>query len=335
MGFGAFMLVLAAVSDVQFHKLRRAAASRFNVAQALTWDDVLGAIRGRPVELAVVDPLLAGDARSQEIERLRVLFPSLPLILYTTLTPQTAGVLLALGQRGIQHVVFANYDDHPSRLREVLGQEEARSSSRQLLDQLADALSPLPSELRWVLEEALRSPGEVQTVGQVAARARVDRRTCERWFTRVGLPSPRHFLCAARVLYAHRLLQDPGFTIEDVAKRLGYSQTKTLQLHARAYLGLTAGEMRLSLGSDDALASEGPDAILLDIRLPTMSGLALYLAIVHRWPGLDGRIAIMTGDAEAEEVRTWLEHHQCPVIRKPFNLQEILAWLDQTIRAGD
>src|SRR6266550_3421831 len=212
------MLVLAAVPDVQFHKLRRAAGSRFNVAQVSTWDDVLASIRGRPVELAVVDPLLA------------------------------------LGQRGIQHAVFANYDDHPSRLREVLGQEEARSSSRQLLDQLGDALAPLPSELRWVLEEALRSPGEVQTVGQVAVRARVDRRTCERWFTRVGLPSPRHFLSAARVLYAHRLLQDPGFTIEDVAKRLGYAQTKTLQLHARAYLGLTAGEMRLSLDSNEALA---------------------------------------------------------------------------------
>src|SRR5207244_750299 len=132
------MLVLAAVPDVQFHKLRRAAGSRFNVAQVSTWDDVLTSIRGRPVELG-------------------------------------------------------------------------------------DALAPLPSELRWVLEEALRLPGEVQTVGQVAVRARVDRRTCERWFTRVGLPSPRHFLSAARVLYAHRLLQDPGFTIEDVAKRLGYA----------------------------------------------------------------------------------------------------------------
>src|SRR5437773_1335231 len=135
------MLVLAAVPDVQFHKLRRAAGSRFNVAQVSTWDDVLASIRGRPVELAVVDPLLSGQARSQEIERLRVLFPSLPLMLYTTLTPRTAGVLLALGQRGIQHAVFANYDDHPSRLREVLGQEEARSSSRQLLDQLGDALA--------------------------------------------------------------------------------------------------------------------------------------------------------------------------------------------------
>src|SRR5437763_304955 len=137
------MLVLAAVSGIQFHKLRRAAAVRFAVVHAPSWDAVLATIRSRPAE--------------------------------------------------------------------------------------------------------------VQTVQQVAARARVDRRTFERWFTRVGLPSPRHFLAATRVLYAHRLLQDPGFTIEDVAMRLGYAQTKTLQLHARTYLGLTAGEMRLTLAPEEAL----------------------------------------------------------------------------------
>ncbi len=247
------MLVLAAIPEVQLHNLRRAATARFPLAHASNWSHALATIRGRPVELAVVDPLLTGVPSATEIERLRVLFPSLPLILYTTLSPQTATVLLALGQRGIRHVVFSRYDDHPARLREVLGHEEARSTSQLLLDQLAWALSPLPSELRWVLEAVLRSPAEVQTVQQVAARARVDRRTFERWFTRVGLPSPRHFLAAARVLYAHRLLQDPGFTIEDVAQRLGYAQTKTLQLHARAYLGLTAGEMRLTLAPEEAL----------------------------------------------------------------------------------
>ncbi len=247
------MLILAAVPDLQFHKLRCAAGSRFTVMQAVTWDGVLAAIRARPVELAVVDPLRSSRPAAPEIERLRVLFPSLPLVLYTALTPGTASVLLTLGQRGIRHVVFANCDDHPSRLQEVLSQEEAHSASRQLLDRLAAALAPLPSQLRWVLEGALRSPAEVQTVSQVAQRAQVDRRTCQRWFTRLGLPAPRHFLAAARLLYAHRLLRDPGFTIEDVATRLGYAQTKTLQQHARTYLGLTAGEMRLSLSVQEAL----------------------------------------------------------------------------------
>ena len=247
------MLVLGAVSDSQLHHLRQARPARFALAPARTWGEALATIRTRPVELAVVDPLLAGRASECEIERLRVMFPSLPFILYTTLTPETAAVLLALGQRGIRHVVFVRYDDYPAHLRRVLAEEEARSTSRQLLDQLAWALAPLPAELRWVLEEVLQSPAEVQTVQQVAARARVDRRTFERWFTRLGLPSPRHFLAAARVLYAHRLLRDPGFTIEDVAERLGYAQTKTLQLHARTYLGLTVGEMRVTLAPEDAL----------------------------------------------------------------------------------
>ena len=247
------MLVLAAVPEIQYQKLRRATAGRFTFVHARTWDEALAAIRTRPVELAVVDPLLPGEARGQEIERLHLLFPSLPLILYTTLTPQIAPVLLALGNQGIRHVVFARFDDHPARLSEVLAREEARAASQQLLSQLAGALAPLPPDLRWILEETLRTPEDVQTVQQLAARAGIDRRTCERWFTRVGLPSPRHFLAAARVLYAHRLLQDPGFTIEDVAQRLGYARVKTLQQHAHCYLGLTAGEMRLSLSVDEAL----------------------------------------------------------------------------------
>jgi len=37
--------------------------------------------------------------------------PSLPLILYTSLSPETAAVLLTLGQRGIRYVVFARYDE--------------------------------------------------------------------------------------------------------------------------------------------------------------------------------------------------------------------------------
>src|SRR5206468_8072154 len=85
----------------------------------------------------------------------------------------------------------------------------------------------------------------------------------------------------------------------------------------------------------ELLATVQPDALLLDIHLPTMSGLALYLAIVHRWPVYEGRIAIMTGDAEAEEVRTWLERHQCIVIRKPFNLREVTDWLTAVFQISD
>src|SRR2546426_10613501 len=98
------MLVLAAVPDVQVQRLCRATAARFTFVHAANWGEALAVIRSRPVEVAVVDPLLTGEARALEIERLRLLFPSLPLILYTSLTPQLARVLLGLGQCGLRHV---------------------------------------------------------------------------------------------------------------------------------------------------------------------------------------------------------------------------------------
>ena len=95
-------------------------------------------------------------------------------------------------------------------------------------------------------------------------------------------------------------------------------------LTRHGYRVLTAGSAETAY---ELLTAEEADALLLDIHLPTMSGLALYLAIIHRWPALEGRIAIMTGDAEADEVRTWLEHHRCTVIRKPFNLDQVTEWV--------
>jgi DNA-binding NtrC family response regulator len=95
-------------------------------------------------------------------------------------------------------------------------------------------------------------------------------------------------------------------------------------LERQGYRVLSAGTAESAY---EMLATEEADALLLDIHLPTMSGLALYLAIIHRWPGLEGHIAIMTGDAEAEEVRTWLDHHRCTVLRKPFNLKQVADWV--------
>ena len=102
---------------------------------------------------------------------------------------------------------------------------------------------------------------------------------------------------------------------------------RILGRHGYRVLSAGSGETAYEL-----LSAEGADAVLLDIHLQTMSGLALYLAIIHRWPLLEGRIAIMTGDAEAEDVRTWLAHHRCTVIRKPFNLDEVLSWLATVLR---
>lgn len=237
-------------------RLRALDPDRFVWEAASTWPEAVEAIRAKPVEMAVVDPLLGASVpRTHGIGRLRQFFPSLPLMVYTELTPATAGALLELGRAGIRRVVVHRFEDAPGALRAALLAELEQSASQQVIQGLGQILRDLPIELRQALEGMLHAPGDGPTVTGLAERARLTRRTCERWFTKVGLPSPRVVMVLTRLLYAHRLLLDPGYTVEDVALKLGYSKTKTLQMHLRAVFGLTAGELRVSLSTDDALTA--------------------------------------------------------------------------------
>lgn len=98
---------------------------------------------------------------------------------------------------------------------------------------------------------------------------------------------------------------------------------------ARGYRVLTAGSAETAY---DMLCAEQADAVLLDVSLPVMSGLAMYIAIVNRWPALAGRVAIMTGDPDSADVIAFQEHHGCTLIRKPFDLQEVFDWLAAVLR---
>ena len=180
-------------------------------------------------------------------------FPHLPLLIYTELAPATASVLLQLGRAGIRRVVFHRFEDAPASLRSALQAELEQSASQQVMQALGGPSRSCPGSCsgRW---RPCCTPGEdAPTVTALAERAQLTRRTCERWFTKVGLPSPRMVMVLTRLLYAHRLLLDPGYTVEDVALKLGYSKTKTLQMHLRAVFGVTAGELRVSLSTEEAL----------------------------------------------------------------------------------
>ena len=247
------MQVLAAVSGPLLDRLQRASGHRFTLVEVGTWEDAVDAILRQPLEMAVVDPGLAGKSRSQEIERIRVLFPSLPLILYTRLAPDLPAVLLQLGRAGIRQVVVEAYDDHPERLGDVLTAEAAHAVSRRLIASISDLLEDWPKELRWAIETIIREPASVQSVQGLAQRARMDRRTCLRWFAKVQLPPPSVVLMVLRAVYAHRLLQDPGYRVEDVAVKLGYQHTRRFAQNLKEVLGKSPGELRVSLTPEEAL----------------------------------------------------------------------------------
>ncbi len=73
------------------------------------------------------------------------------------------------------------------------------------------------------------------------------------------------------------------------------------------------------------------DAVLLDMRLGSTMGDALYFAITRQWPHLLGRIVLMSG-ATTPPVGEWpaeLEH--CPFLLKPFALDAVMRSLTSVL----
>jgi two-component system, sensor histidine kinase len=119
----------------------------------------------------------------------------------------------------------------------------------------------------------------------------------------------------------------PGPTVLVVDDDASLRAALASVLPSLGYRVLTAAEPDSACA---LLASQSVDAVLLDVRLPTISGLALSLVITHRWPRLRDRIAFMTADAEAPDVKPWLQIHRWPVFPKPFRFAQLAHWLEAT-----
>src|SRR2546428_13907479 len=117
---GELPIVAAILSEAGTDRLRRFLRKRARLFVASRWDDLLGIVRRQTASVVFADPLSSGmGSPANSLRRLRA-GAGVPLILYTQLTPQSAGILLELGHSGIRHVVFVNFDDRPQRLLAVL-----------------------------------------------------------------------------------------------------------------------------------------------------------------------------------------------------------------------
>jgi len=66
------------------------------------------------------------------------------------------------------------------------------------------------------------------------------------------------------------------------------------------------------------------DAVVSDVLMPEVSGLALYDELLRRAPKLKGRVVFLTGAAEDPKVAGPIEHRGVPLISKLHDLMLVL-----------
>src|SRR3954447_24260008 len=201
-------------------------------------------VRERTVEAVLVSVHRCPPEQVEAVSHLVREFPGIPTVaLVSQHDPGATEMLLRLRASGVRQVVDVTSPAGWNRLRLVVGQPATRAVARIQAPILA-ALADAPPDARLFLEALIRLAPETATVTALAERLFVRPSTLMSRFARAGLPSPKNYLAAVRLLHAAYLFQAAGLSVADVAYRLEYSSPQSFGRHLRAMLGITAVEFR-------------------------------------------------------------------------------------------
>jgi len=84
----------------------------------------------------------------------------------------------------------------------------------------------------------------------------------------------------------------------------------------------------------EKIKSERYNLILLDIKLPGMSGMELYENIRRMARTLARRVIFITGDVMAADTRNFLSRAGAPYISKPFNIKQLKESINHVLEGG-
>ena len=216
----------------------------FATLHAESLRDVLRAARRKRVDALVISVHRCRGEALPAVARFVREFPSIPAVaLVSRHDHESTETLLRLGATGIQTAVDCTEPGGWRRLRDLVGRPVSPVAAR-ILQRLIPLLSQTPADTRLFFDALCRLAPVVVTVRGLARHLRQRPSSLMSRFYRAGLPSPKSYLAAMRLLHAAYLFENPGLSVADVAYRLDYSSPQSFGRHLRAVLGVTAGEFR-------------------------------------------------------------------------------------------
>lgn len=234
--------------------LRIVLGSEHSLTPVFSWSELLATVKHLATDIVVADPAAGGAAEVEALEELRRQYPSLPVIVYTSLAPTSIKAIVRLAKSGIEHVVLNRFDDEPRRFLELIEGIPAFALGDRMLKQLAGPLSCLPIVVVRAIDQLFRSPSRFRSTQDLADAAGMNLRTLYRNLEPAGIYSARSLVVAARLLQAYAYLLDPGRSIKEVAAKAGYHSPFQLSQQMREMTGMTTEQVRREVNGDALIA---------------------------------------------------------------------------------
>lgn len=241
------MDVVALLPRPQLDHLAHVLGTAHTLSAPADWNALRATVQSRIVDVVVADPAIDGRVHTEDLAQIREDYPSLPIVLYTTLSASAMQGVIQLARYGIEHVVLARIDDEPKRFLDLLEGVPGHALGDLMLRALREAIAQLPVTVSRAIEQLYRSPARFPGARELAEASGMTTRALYRHMAAAGMPSVKALVVSARLVRAYGYLRDPGRSVKEIAARVGYSRPWLLTKQMREYTGSVPSEVRLAL----------------------------------------------------------------------------------------
>jgi AraC-like DNA-binding protein len=218
--------------------LRHQAAVRFCDRQG----ELLTLVEHGLASLAIVDMRdRDGISTLSTVRQIRDQFPSVPVVLYCVLSPDSSRDVLDFARAGVNDLVLRGVDDLRLTLRSAVQTALDHCSAKAMLEEIEPLV---PANLLPILRYCLENGRRNLKVEGVAVALSVHRKTLRDRLNAAGFPSPSSLISWCRLLVAARMLEDRGRSVEQVALLLDFPSGTSLRNMMKRYTGLVSSEVR-------------------------------------------------------------------------------------------
>jgi hypothetical protein len=167
------MDVLALLPPLDRPLFQRSLAPRYRLRFVDAWAETETVIREHPVGVLVADLCIEGKPDVGKLRQLRLMFPSVSVVLWVSLTHDVARSLGECGAIGVTKPLVRGYDNESRVIAQEVAERMSEGIHAWTLDFILRRLGlEAPARLRWVMKEILEAPAEIRTAEELARRAR-------------------------------------------------------------------------------------------------------------------------------------------------------------------
>jgi len=210
-------------------------------------------VRREPITVVVFNPAADGTMDVSRACKLIRRYASIPFLAYVPLDASYVRGVAHMANEGLEDIIVVRASDSPTRFREIVERVSSVRELAILLDRLQPRLRRLPRSLADVLVDVLRYPHKYRSAEDVAAAAQVTVSGLYRRFREAGLSSPKSFVVGARVFRGFLYLGDDGFSVRDIAAKLGYAHARIFAHQITCVFGKRPSAIRRSLDTSGCI----------------------------------------------------------------------------------